>query len=471
MMRNGLVVSMVMFGLGFISARADWPAARGNAQRTGNVDGQPGPKSGKVLWSYESTDHFISTGSPGDKLLFVPALGTLNSGVISAVSTEPGAGAKRVIWSKSQPTLKLPTVCAPAVVGGKIIFGDGMHQNESPTMYCMDAATGASIWQLPIPGALIHLEGTPTVLDGKAYFGAGNGGVMCLDMVKLTLDGKEVDAAAVAASNAKLWKELQAKYEEEKKKDPDFAIPPNESSLPKPSPKVLWQQGAAAKPWHVDSPVAVVGENVLAGSAFLDDEKTGDRAVYCLKASNGTIKWRAEMKFNPWGGPSVAGDLVLVGCSSIRFDADKVNGAQGEVAALNLSDGSVKWRRDTGAGVLSPVTIAGELAIFTTTDGKVNALDLKTGDPKWSYSTKAPFFAGVAVAGDAVYAADLNGVVHAMGLADGKARWKLDVGKTTKAPGNIFGSPVVDGGRLYVATCNIGAQAAAKTVIVCIGEK
>jgi hypothetical protein len=30
---------------------------------------------------------------------------------------------------------------------------------------------------------------------------------------------------------------------------------------------------------------------------------------------------------------------------------------------------------------------------------------------------------------------------------------------------------VVAGGRLYVSTCNIGAQGAAKTVIVCIGDK
>jgi hypothetical protein len=175
-MRNGLMALMVVLGLYGSSAGADWPAARGNAQRTGNVDGQAGPKSAKVLWVYESTDHFISTGSPGDKLFFVPALGTLNSGVISALSIDAAAGAKRVVWSKSQPTLKLPTVCAPAIVGDKIYFGDGMHQNESPTMYCMDAATGATVWQLSIPGPLIHLEGTPTVMEGKAYFGGGNGG-------------------------------------------------------------------------------------------------------------------------------------------------------------------------------------------------------------------------------------------------------------------------------------------------------
>lgn len=472
-MRIVLAIVVMICGAMCLSAQAaEWASGRGNAQRTGNVDGQPGPKSSKVLWVYESTDQFISTGSPGDNLLFVPALGTLNSGVMSALSIDPAAGAKRVVWSKSQPVLKLPTVCAPAIVGGKIYFGDGMHQNESPTMYCMDAATGATVWQLPIPGALIHLEGTPTIQDGKAFFGAGNGGVMCLDINRLILDGKEVDAAAMAAANAKLWKELQDKYEADKKKDPDFAIPPSEDALPKPAPKLLWQQGAGTpKKWHVDCPVAVVGENLVAGSAFLDDENTGDRAVYCMKAADGTIKWRAEMKYNPWGGPSISGDVVMVACSGIRFDADKVKGAQGEVVALNLADGKVKWRKEMGAGVLSPVTIVGELAIFTSTDGKVHALDVKNGDPKWEYTAKAPFFAGVAVAGDTIYAADLNGTVHSISLTDGKGHWKLDIGKATKAPGSIYGSPVLAGGRLYVSTCNIGVQGAAKTVVVCIGEK
>ena len=85
-----------------------------------------------------------------------------------------------------------------------------------------------------------------------------------------------------------------------------------------------------------------------------------------------------------------------------------------------------------------------------------------------SRSSSAP---GLAIAGDSVYAADLNGVIHAIGLADGKLQWKLDVGKQTKAIGNIYASPVVDGGRLYIGTCNIDSQEARKTVMICVGEK
>jgi outer membrane protein assembly factor BamB len=469
--RRLLLTAALALAAPLSTAAADWPTARGNPQRTGNVDGQAGPRSGKVLWAYESpADHFIASASPGDGLVYVPALGTLNSGVLHALSTDPAAPAdKRVDWSKGQPFLKLPTVCAPAVVGGKLIFGDGMHQNENPTMYCVDAATGSPVWQLAVPGALVHLEGTPAVVDGRAYFGAGNGGVVCVDTTRLTLDGKDVDATAVAKAIADKRAEMQAKYEEDKKKDPDFAIPPDENALPKPAPRLAWQQGGNGG-FHVDSPVAVVEGSVLVASSKIP-EGAGECALICLSAADGKTKWKAPLKLNPWAGPSVSGPVAIVGCSSIRFDPKEISGAKGEVVAVNLADGSVKWRNDVNGGVVSPVVVAGDLAIYTATDGQVRAVDAATGEPRWSFNGKAPYFAGVAVAGDLVYAANLNGVVHAINRADGKQVWRLDIGRETKAPGSVYGSPIVHGGKLYVGTCNVDAGEARKTVFVCIGEK
>jgi outer membrane protein assembly factor BamB len=73
-----------------------------------------------------------------------------------------------------------------------------------------------------------------------------------------------------------------------------------------------------------------------------------------------------------------------------------------------------------------------------------------------------------------VYAADLKGVVHALNLADGKRVWGLDLATdpATKAPGMVYGSPIVHGGRLYLATCNLGEKATpTQNMIVCIGDK
>ena len=57
----------------------------------------------------------------------------------------------------------------------------------------------------------------------------------------------------------------------------------------------------------------IVAAAALVASAFLDQEKLGDRAVLCLDAATGKQKWRTPLRLNPWGGPTVAGDTVVVG--------------------------------------------------------------------------------------------------------------------------------------------------------------
>ena len=87
---------------------------------------------------------------------------------------------------------------------------------------------------------------------------------------------------------------------------------------------------------------------------------------------------------------------------------------------------------------------------------------------------KAPFFAPPAVAGETAYAADLKGVLHAINVRTGAARWKLDLSTdpAVLAPGMVYAGPVLHGGRIYVATCNlVGDHVNRPTAVVCIGSK
>jgi outer membrane protein assembly factor BamB len=346
-----------------------------------------------------------------------------------------------------------------------------MHQTDGAVLHCIDAAGGLPIWELTVPGKLVHLEGAPTIFDDKVYIGGGNAGVLCVDLNRVTLDGKEQDLAAVRKLLEAKWKELVAAYEKEKMVDPDFAIPPSEDALPRPVPRLAWQAGRDQ--WHVDAGVAVAPGKVFAASAFLDDEKAGERALLCLDAANGNPLWKAPLKLNPWGGPTLAGELALVACSSIRFDPKQILGASGEVVAVRIADGSIAWRKSIPGGVVSSIAVSGSLAVFTATDGSVRAFDVASGSEKWIYPARAPFFASVAVAGGVVYAADLTGVVHALDLASGQKLWTLDLARNpaVQAPGSVYGSPAVQGGRLFLATCNLDAGAEKPTtVVVCIGD-
>ncbi len=458
------------FGLlfGSMAAAIDFPTHRGSPLRTGNVDGLPGPKSPTVLWTFASTEHFVASPVPAGNAILVSGLGTFNTAAFYALSTEPKA-AERILWKKSAPYLRQPMVCAPALSAGRIYFGDGMHQTDGATLHCLQADSARPLWQFPVPGNLVHLEGSPTIANNRIYIGGGSAGVLCFDPNRVSLDGQEMPLAQAQALIETKWKELSAQYEADKKKDPDFAIPPSEDALPKPQPIRLWQVGQDKL--HVDSSLAVISDNVLVSSAFLSLEKTGDRALYCLDANTGATKWRSPLALNPWAGPSVANNLVLLGSSSIRFDPKDVPNAKGQLAAFDLATGQTKWVKDLPGGVISPVAVASDLAICAATDGQVRAFSLSDGRLKWSYTTPTPFFAGPAVAADTLYVADLKATVHAISLRDGKRIWTLDLAAPpVSAPGMVYGSPLIHQGRIYLATCNLetGQQ---KTVVVCIGEK
>jgi outer membrane protein assembly factor BamB len=448
-----------------------WSTYRGNSQRTGNTDDVAGPKSPKVLWALKSQEHYIAAPAPFGDRVYVAGLGAFNVSTFHSLAIDPRAP-ERIAWSKTTPFLKLPIVSSPAIAEGKLVFGEGMHQTDGAALYCLRLDKGMPLWQLPVPGSLVHLEGSPTIAKKRVYIGGGAAGVFCVDLDRVTLDGKEQDLAAIQRILDEKWKELLAKYEADKKKDPCFAVPPSEDQLPRPAPVRVWQQGN--EKWHVDAPVALAGDRLLVASAYLDKEKLGDRALFCLDAATGTIRWRAPLKLNPWGGPSISGNLVVVGGSTIGYDPKALSGARGAVVALDLSTGKEKWSKELTGGVVSCVALAENLAVATATDGKVRAFTLATGERRWIYDARTPIFAPPAVAASTVYVGDLKGVIHAIALGDGAAKWTLDLGKdpAVMAPGMIYGGPVLHGGRLFVSTCNLeGPYAHRPTAVVCISDK
>ena len=97
------------------------------------------------------------------------------------------------------------------------------------------------------------------------------------------------------------WKELVTKFEEAKKKDPDFAVPPNEDQLLKPAPKLLWQKGQ--QKWHVDAPVCVAGDKVL---VVTREEARGSLSGASVSQLN-----HAVFSFRAGKIASIVGEMVM----------------------------------------------------------------------------------------------------------------------------------------------------------------
>ena len=372
----------VLIALCIGPVHGDWTTSRGNLQRTGNIDGQRGPAKPSVSWAYKAAEHFVASPVPDVGTLYLAGLGAFSTPSFHAFSIDPDA-AERGLWTKAAPFLKLPTVSPPAVSGGLVVFGDGMHQTDGATLYCIRAENGRPVWQYSVPGKLVHMEGAPTIERDRVFIGAGEAGVICVELKRVTLDGQEQDLADGAKADRRaVGRDSRRNLRRPKRRIPDFAIPPSEDALPKPAPKLVWQQGKGTL--HVDAAVAVVGERVLVASAFIDADKVGKRALVCLNAADGNAVWEVPLALNPWAGPTVSGNTVLIGCSSIRFDRKLIDGAKGEIVAINLENGQVKWRKEVPGGILSAVAVSEELAVATATDGVVRAWSVADGAEKWS---------------------------------------------------------------------------------------
>ncbi|HEV3385267.1 MAG TPA: PQQ-binding-like beta-propeller repeat protein [Gemmata sp.] len=469
-----IAVSLFVLGLLCGIARAaepgPWATYRGNPQRTGNTDNLPGPASPAVLWVMKSTDHFLASPVPVNDSIYISGLGAFNRPTISlfpfAAKSPP-----QPVWTKSSPYLKLASVSSPAVVGNLLVFGDGMHQDSGGVLHCINATTSKPLWELTMPGTLIHLEGAPVVADGKVYLGGGAAGAFCVELDKASLDGKEYDLPTIAKMQEEKWKQLVVKYEEDKKKDPDFAIPPDDSQLLKFAPKKIWQKGEVK--WHVDAPVNLAGDKLLVPTAYLDKEKVGERALYALNAATGDTVWKKDLIYNPWGGATVAGEIAIVPGSSIGYYYKEIKTAKGDVSAIDLKTGEVKWRKEipTG-GVVACVAVSDGLAVCTATDGKVRAYKVGDGERAWLYDCKMPIFAPPAVAGGVVYVADLASTIHAIDLKTGTIKWSMPLAKEIGVSSMVYGGITVHNGKLFVGTCNIeGPNVGKETAVICIGSK
>lgn len=470
-MRFFLVLAALGGSMAAAADPAPWATYRGNPARTGNTDGQPGPEKPVVLWALKSQDHFVASPVPVGDNLYLSGLGAFNRPSIGLYPRN-ATGEPKAVWSRSAPYLRLASVSAPAVAGNLLVFGDGMHQDSGGILHCLAADSGRPVWQLPLPGDLIHLEGTPCILDGKVFMGGGAAGAFAVELDKAILDGKEVTKDEVAKLQDDKWKQLLAKFEEAKKKDPDLAVPPTEDDLLKPAPKRLWTKGE--KKWHVDAPINAVGEQAFVCTSFLDKEKVGERAIHCLSTATGEPVWSQELKLNPWGGASVLGDTVVVTGSTVGLYYSELKGSKGIVAAFDRGTGKPKWSKDIPAGGIACAALADGLAVTTASDGKVRAYSLTDGDRRWIYDAKSSLFAPVAIAGGVVYLGDLVGKIHAIDLKTGTGKWILDLATdpAVKAPGMVYGGVTVVGGKLFVATSNLeGPTARMPTAAVCIGSK
>ena len=274
-----------------------------------------------------------------------------------------------------------------------------------------------------IPDAWDVFTSSPAVVDGKVYFGSGDGNVYAVDAKSGVLQWKfatrDVVHASPAVANGVVYIGSWDGYL--------YAIDADTGQQKwtfagGQDPAIHNQVGFQSSP-------AVVDGTVYVGCR--------DAHVYALDAATGRKKWDYPTS-KSWvnGTPAVRDGMVYVGTSdSSRF------------MALDARTGRLRFNFDAKAYVFSSAALAGGLAYFGSHNGKLYAVDAKTGSLAWEFQTDASKRDPMKVLN-----ADgsLNRGVFAPVFGDFQDMY-VDFYRFISV-GAIMSSPAVDGGVVYVGS-------------------
>jgi outer membrane protein assembly factor BamB len=301
----------------------------------------------------------------------------------------------RVRWAFNNGGKMKDVFSSPCVSGGRVYVGEGFHQHVGCKLYCLDADTGAKVWEVQTAS---HTESSPCVADGRVYFGAGDDGLYCLD----------------AATGAKVW-HLNAGL-------------------------------------HVDANPLVSSGRLYCGSGVGDTYK--ETCVFCLDAATGKELWRVPTELPVWGGLALEGEQVYAATGNGNFVASDETRPAGALLCLDAATGARRWQFDVGDGVHVKVAADRAQVYFASRDGHCYCVGRLDGRLRWKRDLGSPVVASPALAGctccgvtTSVYAAASAGRVCCLDAATGRVDWTFDVAKDSGSPPeatNLFSSPVGD---------------------------
>jgi outer membrane protein assembly factor BamB len=166
---------------------------------------------------------------------------------------------------------------------------------------------------------------------------------------------------------------------------------------------------------------------------------TGEGALAAVNASNGHLKWSVPGVTNTWAGPAVDGGLAFGVTES------------GTLTAVDASTGESRWQRSfEGYNPLTPVAAGSKVYVAGALD-TLYAFDAATGATAWnaSHLCSNHLWSVPAVADGAVYVgSDADSTLHVMNAVTGAPMWNFSAVDAVR-------SPVVANGTVFFGTNSV----------------
>jgi outer membrane protein assembly factor BamB len=187
--------------------------------------------------------------------------------------------------------------------------------------------------------------------------------------------------------------------------------------------------------WHFDGAAGQYVEGgALSGDLFIIGNSDGN--VYALDVESGNLRWVFETGHRVWATPLITSDIVYVGSMDRHL------------YALNASDGAVRWDLHATGAFASQPALRDDTLYIGAFDDWLYAVDAHTGIERRRFAGENWFWGGPMVHDDIVYAADVNGNIYAVDADSGEQVWHQPLDTPVRA------GPAVaeDGSKLFVGS-------------------
>jgi len=194
---------------------------------------------------------------------------------------------------------------------------------------------------------------------------------------------------------------------------------------------------------------------VLADNTMFVANQQGD--VLALDQSNGELQWEVQT------GLPISGGLEL-GYENLFFATNDA-----DVVALKLNDGETSWTSQVSSEVLSVPRFSDGFLVVRSIDGAINTLDTSNGKEVWSYIRDVPALSlrgtsSPVIKSGGVISGYANGKLVVLRLTDGMQIWETSVavprgrGALSRMV-DVDSDPLAGSRFIYAATYNGGVAA------------
>jgi eukaryotic-like serine/threonine-protein kinase len=387
------------------SSSNDWPMFHHDPSHSGAGTGNP-TLTPTLLWN-QTIGGLVGPPTIINNILYVGTALDANNGSVYAFNAENGAQ----LWNVSFVAGPYEPPTAPAVFG-KTIFMGGWN-----SILALNITNGNMTWNYFYPSPVrTEVISSPTTLNGVAYVAFENGNIYAFNATDFTQlwssrPGIEIQYSSPAVVNDILYIGSTTTYASYvNPEDGVYAVNATNGNS-------LWNFTNIAS---VNSSPAVADGKVYVGS--------WDGTLYALNGTSGSQIWNYHLhslnttsSIRIWNNTPTERQFSAIDAGAVSSSPAVAKGIvyvgtlDGNLYAMNATNGDRLWNFTTGGWVVSSPAVVGGVIYFGSYDNNIYALNATNGKLMWNYTTGGEVDSSPAVVNGILYVGSNDGTIYALG--------------------------------------------------------